>query len=43
MSRFKNRFYKKLKLGKEFKEIMRLFKKVKKEMLKDCTLNEAGK
>jgi len=43
MNRFKNRFYRKLRLDKVTKEVMKAFKIIKREMLKDCKKREAGK
>ena len=39
----KNKFYRLLKLDKDFWETIKLFKKIKKEMVKDCSKREAGK
>jgi len=39
----KNTFYKLLQLDKETQETIKLFRKIKHEMLKDCSQNEAGK
>jgi len=39
----KNTFYRLLKLDKNIWETIKIFKKIKKEMLKDCSKREAGK
>lgn len=39
----KSGFYRLLKLDKAFWEIIKGFKIIKKEMLKDCSKKEAGK
>ena len=43
MSNPKNSFYKKLRLPKEILEVMRIWKKIKKQLYKDASRTGAGK
>ena len=40
---YRDKFYKKLKLPEEIREIMKVFKKIKKQMLKDASITGVGK